>query len=51
MPRYEHPATRHVVETSNAREGVQLKAQGYRESRARTVEVKQADAEKAKSDK
>ena len=51
MPRYEHPETKHVVETSNAREGVQLKAQGYRESKARTTGVKQVDAEKAKSDK
>lgn len=29
MARYKHPSTEHEVETSNAVEGVQLKAQGY----------------------
>lgn len=43
MPRYENPTTGHAIETSNAREGVQLKASGYREQKARTAAVREAD--------
>lgn len=51
MPRYVHPKTEHVVETSNATEGVQLKAQGYREQKARTAAVREADKAAEKSTK
>lgn len=44
MPRYEKDG--HAVETTVPREGVQLRAQGYREVKARTKRVKQADAER-----
>lgn len=50
MPRYVHKDTGHTVETSNATEGVLLRASGYREQRARTQAVKAADEAKA-SDK
>jgi len=50
-PRYEHPKTKHAVETSNATEGVQLKAAGYREAKARTTAVREADAKKADAPK
>ena len=43
MPRYVHPKTGHAIETSHPAEGVQLRAQGYREQKARTAAVKQAD--------
>ena len=43
MPRYVHKDTGHAVETSNPTEGVQLKAQGYREQAARTKAVREAD--------
>lgn len=44
MPRYEKNG--HVVETTNAREGVRLKASGYREQKALTQDVRKGDAEK-----
>lgn len=50
MPRYVHKDTGHVVETSNATEGGQLRAAGYREQKARTTAVREADAKKADSD-
>lgn len=43
MPRY--IKGEHVVETSSAREGVRLKAQGYIEQKARTKVVREADAQ------
>ena len=47
MPRYENPTTGHAIETSNAREGVQLKASGYREVKARKAATRAADEAKA----
>lgn len=41
MPRYEKDGV--VVETSLAREAVQLKAEGFTESKARTKAVREAD--------
>lgn len=41
-PRFEKDGV--PVETSNAREAVQLRAQGYTEHKARTKEVRASDA-------
>ena len=38
-----------VVETYIPREAAQLRAQGFTEQKARTAEVKKADAEQAKT--
>lgn len=46
MPRFEKDGL--TVETSNAREAAQLRAEGFAEHKARTAEVKKADAEQAK---
>lgn len=46
MPRFTSPDGKHTVETSNPAEGVQLRAAGYAESKARTAEGKAADAGK-----
>jgi len=46
MPRFEKDGLA-PVETSNAREAVQLRAQGFTEFKARTKEVRAADAANA----
>lgn len=46
MPRYEKDGK--AFETSSAREGTRLRALGYREVKARTKDVREADAEKEK---
>lgn len=46
-PRFEKDGV--PVETSNAREAVQLRAQGFAETKARTKEVRAADAAAAQS--
>lgn len=46
-PRFEKDGV--PVETSNAREAVQLRAQGFTEHKARTKEVRAADAAAAQS--
>lgn len=51
MPRYTHPKTGHTVETAVAREGQELKSQGYREQAARTAAVREADKAAEKSAK
>lgn len=51
MPRYVHPETNHAVETSHPAEGVQLRAAGYREQKARTTAVRQADQAKTTDSK
>jgi hypothetical protein len=51
MPRYVHKDTGHTVETSVAREGQELKSQGYREQAARTKAVREADKQAEKSTK
>ena len=43
LPRFTSPDGKHTVETSNPAEGVQLRAAGYAESKARTATGKQAD--------
>lgn len=46
MPRFVSKDGEHAVETSHPAERVSLLAQGYREQKARTQAVKQADAGK-----
>ena len=46
MPRFEKDGIE-PVETSNAREAVQLRAQGFTEYKARTKEVRATDAANA----
>lgn len=46
-PRFEKDGV--PVETSNAREAVQLRAQGFTEHKARTKEVRASDAAAAQS--
>lgn len=45
MPRYEKDGF-DPIETSLPREGVQLRAEGWREYKARTAAVREADAER-----
>lgn len=47
MPRFTSKDGQHTVETAVATEGAELRAQGYVEQKARTAEVKEADAAKA----
>lgn len=47
MPRFEKDGV--AVETSLPREAAQLRAEGFTEHKARTAEVKKADAEKPKT--
>lgn len=49
MPRFVSKDGTHAIETSHPAERVQLLAQGYREQKARTTAVKQADAGKTDS--
>lgn len=44
MPRYTSKDGKQTIETSSAREGVNLRAQGFTESKARTAQVRQTDA-------
>lgn len=43
MPRFVSKDGKHSIETSHPAERVELLAQGYREQKARTAAVKQAD--------
>ncbi|QAY16068.1 hypothetical protein SEA_ELESAR_16 [Arthrobacter phage Elesar] len=47
MPRFVKDG--HAVETAIPREAAQLRAEGFTEQKARTTEVKKADAEQAKT--
>lgn len=49
MPRFVHPKTRHAIETTSPRDRADLLAQGYREQKAKTTAVRQADT-KPKTD-
>jgi len=46
MPRF--TKDNHTIETSNPRERVRLLSQGYKQEKARTAAVREADAAKAK---
>ena len=46
MPRFVSKDGAHAIETSHPAERVQLLAQGYREQKAKTAAVRQADAGK-----
>lgn len=52
MPRFVSKDGKHTIETSNPTEAVSLRTQGYREQKARTQVVRQADQQqdKAKAD-
>jgi len=47
MPRFTSPDGNHTVETAVATEAAELRRDGYSEQKARTAEVKEADAAKA----
>lgn len=51
MPRFVSKDGKHSIETSNPVERVSLLRQGYREQKARTAAVKQADQAQAKDSK
>lgn len=48
MARFVSKDGKHTVTTTNPREQVQLRAQGFREVKARTTAVKQADQAQVK---
>ena len=47
MPRFTSPDGQHTVETAVATEAAELRRDGYSEQKARTADVKEADAAKA----
>jgi len=49
MARFVSKDGKHTVTTTNPREQVQLRAQGFREVKARTTAVKQADQAQAQA--
>lgn len=51
MPRFTSPDKSLTIETAVPREAAELRSQGFTENRARTVEVKQADASKTDAPK
>lgn len=51
MPRFVSKDGQHSIETSHPGERVQLLAQGYREQKAKTAAVRQADAVKSTDQK
>jgi len=48
MPRFTKDDT--VIETASPREAGRLRSQGFKETKARTVEVRKADAQADKKD-
>lgn len=51
MPRFVHPKTNHTIETAIPREAAELRSQGYREQKARTTAVREADKQAEKTQK
>ena len=51
MPRFTSPDGNHTVETAVATEAAELRRDGYSEQKARTAEVKEADAATADTSK